>query len=293
MTTRDRKKRTIHKEKDMADKFKYTTDGKKVVVIGHLNSTDTIVQEIFVTDDGGEIPSGEQFVVKSLHDQPVKSWHEKEMERIERSCSRMNVEHDRISNDLARERGLAKATISSLRKLSSGAAQEHLQVLEDFVAGKITHVLEIGHSSCKIVDFHETNSCGNDRRVENIKLLTLFGRSDGTLIWRRNHYSDFSGSNCDIVPAYGLDDAIKKAQELFDARAEKWREETKALENPKTRPFRPDWLTGLGAGKLIVPDDVVQFWRDYDLSNLDSSIERKKKELQELKDRRKAFEDGS
>ena len=56
--------------------IKYTTDGKKVVVIGDLNQTEKIVQEIFVTEDGAEIPSGERFVVKSLLDEPAKSWQE-------------------------------------------------------------------------------------------------------------------------------------------------------------------------------------------------------------------------
>lgn len=45
--------------------IKYTTCGKKVVVIGDLNQTEKIVQEIFVTNDGAEIPSGERFVVKA------------------------------------------------------------------------------------------------------------------------------------------------------------------------------------------------------------------------------------
>ena len=44
--------------------FKYTTDNKKVIVVGKLNSQETIVQEIFISNDS-EIPSGEHFVVKS------------------------------------------------------------------------------------------------------------------------------------------------------------------------------------------------------------------------------------
>lgn len=46
--------------------IKYTADGKKVVVIGDLNQTEKIVQEIFVTEDGCEIPTGERFVIKKV-----------------------------------------------------------------------------------------------------------------------------------------------------------------------------------------------------------------------------------
>ena len=38
------------------NEIKFTTVGKKVVVIGDLNQTDKIVQEIFVTKEGDEIP---------------------------------------------------------------------------------------------------------------------------------------------------------------------------------------------------------------------------------------------
>ena len=63
--------------------IKYTTDGKKVVVIGDLNQSEKIVQEIFVTEDGCEIPSGERFVVKSLLDSPSVSWKEKSLKDLE------------------------------------------------------------------------------------------------------------------------------------------------------------------------------------------------------------------
>ncbi|VGD33408.1 Uncharacterised protein [Klebsiella pneumoniae] len=55
--------------------IKYLSDGRKVVVVGQLNQTETIVQEVFVTEAGDELPGGERFVTKSLHDVPVESWY--------------------------------------------------------------------------------------------------------------------------------------------------------------------------------------------------------------------------
>jgi hypothetical protein len=63
---------------------KYLSDGRKVVVVGKLNSQETIVQEIFCNKEGSEIPSGENFVVKSLHDSPVESWKNKEEKKLEK-----------------------------------------------------------------------------------------------------------------------------------------------------------------------------------------------------------------
>jgi hypothetical protein len=35
--------------------IKYLSDGRKVVVVGQLNQTETIVQEVFVTEAGDEL----------------------------------------------------------------------------------------------------------------------------------------------------------------------------------------------------------------------------------------------
>lgn len=63
------------------ENIKYTTDGKKVKVLGNLNSQEKIVQEIFIVNES-EIPSGEHFVVKTLHDAPAVSWKEKNLKRV-------------------------------------------------------------------------------------------------------------------------------------------------------------------------------------------------------------------
>ena len=83
----------------MEEKIKYTTDGKKVVVLGNLNSQEKIVQEVFVVD-GSEIPSGEHFIVKSLHDATAISWKEKRLQEIEekydKTYKQKNQEYEKM-----------------------------------------------------------------------------------------------------------------------------------------------------------------------------------------------------
>ncbi len=67
--------------KDTETAKKFLTDGRKVAVLGKLNNAEYIVQEIFVTPAGEEIPSGENFTAKSLHDAPIESYHKKEEAR--------------------------------------------------------------------------------------------------------------------------------------------------------------------------------------------------------------------
>jgi len=97
---------------------KYTNDGKKVGIVGKLNAEQTIVQEIFITESGQEIPSGENFVVTSLHDQPVKKWstfyedqckraekeYEYKLKRIEENNSRLYKQLERYKESIDRLR---------------------------------------------------------------------------------------------------------------------------------------------------------------------------------------------
>jgi len=63
--------------------YKYLSDGRKVVIIGQLNNIESIVQEIFITESGDEVPSGERFTTKNLHDEPVESYKSKQEKKMD------------------------------------------------------------------------------------------------------------------------------------------------------------------------------------------------------------------
>ncbi len=121
--------------------IKYTTDGKKVSVIGKLNNTETIVQEIFVTANGAEIPSGENFVVKSLHDQPVESWKEKQLRDLEaRYCREKNELETRIKTQKRiLENAVAKASLKAdfLLDFANNSNETQIKTLKLVLSGKI------------------------------------------------------------------------------------------------------------------------------------------------------------
>ena len=262
----------------MSINYKYTSDGKKVVVIGVLNSTETIVQEIFVTKDGGEIPSGEHFIVKSLHDEPAESWQAKETRKIKESYDRQKKEQELLDRDLRKARERAKVTIGKLNQLASKAAQEQLDTLEAFVSGEITHILQIDSSRCVILNFHNTNECESEEyHIESLKLLSLYGSSDGTLNWMRNRYSDGSGYGSSIVPARGMDDAVRIAQEYFETSVDSWRN------GSRKNPPRIDWVKGDCADKIVIPEDVIEFWRNTEMEKLDADIARAENNLNTLR----------
>ena len=204
--------------------IKFTNDGKKVIVVGKLNSQETIVQEIFVSA-GQEIPSGENFVVKSLHDAPAESWKKKNLRELEQRYDRDRAKLQKQIEDQERQFALAlskaKEKTSVLLQFVKNSDEEQLQTLSDFMSGKITHLFVAGYSP-EIISWvdsdkvYDINSWGGRTRVDGIKLVSLFGKSDGEMSYRLNEYRDGSGSSKKIYPATSYAAALAMAQAQLD-----------------------------------------------------------------------------
>ncbi|EKT4561858.1 hypothetical protein QEM42_003052 [Pseudomonas putida] len=206
--------------------IKYTSDGRKVVVVGKLNAEQTIVQEIFVSN-GQEIPSGENFVVKSLHDAPAVSWKEndlkKQEERYERETKRLKDDLESQSRRLGIAREKAKSHADVLMAFANKADEAQLDTLKKFLSGEITHLYMAGYSpeifewADDLKSFDTDNDSWNRRvKVDGMKLVSLFGYSDGNLAYRLHTYRDGSGGSAEIHPATSYEQALEWAQADFD-----------------------------------------------------------------------------
>lgn len=209
--------------------IKYTNEGKKVLVVGKLNAEQTIVQEIFVSA-GQEFPSGENFVVKSLHDKPSESWKAKNLRELEDRYLRQKEKLERDLADYERRLSLAmakaKARTDSLMAFAKNADESQLETLKKFMAGEITHLYVSGYSP-EIVDFVDsaepfyTDSWGGRMKVEGMKLVSLMGRSGGSLSYRLSQYSDGSGGvDKTVFPATSYDEALAIAQAEFETQGD-------------------------------------------------------------------------
>ena len=191
--------------------IKYTSDGKKVRVVGKLNAQETIVQEIFC-DGENEIPSGENFVVKSVHDKPVISWKEKEIKRLDDKYVLDSEFYKNKDIELRKRTSQLSRVLTETYNIEKYFSEDKLKYLDLFLSGGITHYLETSWG-IKIVEFSKA-CCGCDHN--NMKLLTLYGSSSGELNWRLCNYSDGSGGNSHVIPCTSYEEALIKAQEHID-----------------------------------------------------------------------------
>lgn len=193
--------------------IKFTSDGKKVVVIGNLNSQEKIVQEIFIVDDC-EIPSGEHFVVSSLHDAPAISWKEKNLKELEeryekdRKMYERDIESLRKSYRQRNDELRAKLQYAGLAL--KNVDEKSFEMLVDYITGEIEWIVVVGYS-IELLSIKDFNQMYEDK----LRLVSLFGKDDGTFTYAIGDYYDYSGNSKKFIPFKNYDDAFEKFKEVI------------------------------------------------------------------------------
>jgi len=210
----------------------YTRNNRKVIVISRVNSTEVIVQEIFIADDNQEYLSGEAFTVieSELFDKPCSSWKEKYDIMLEKYHQDYYKEEERqrdairkMANSLEKERDRLRlmkeqlALVNFDPKIDSGV-EHQLHRIIDFLCNDLEWiVLEEYHP--KIMKLSELElywyDCWGHGRIDGIKLVSLFGKSNGDLEYRLNTYSDGSGGWTTIHPFRTYEEAFEKFTEIL------------------------------------------------------------------------------
>ncbi len=192
----------------MEKQIKFTSDGKKVVVIGSLNNRETIVQEIFVVD-GSEIPSGEHFVVRSLHDVPAVSWKEKELESLNREYEKKKNIYESETEKLKEKSKELRAKLNYIGSALKNANEEAFNTFVDYVTGRIKWIV-VNHYDYQLLSIDEFDEMYKDK----LRLISIFGKDDGSFTYAIGDYCDFSGGNKKFIPFENYDDALFKLKEL-------------------------------------------------------------------------------
>jgi len=271
-------------------KIKYTTDGKKVVVIGDLNQTEKIVQEIFVTEDGCEIPSGERFVAKSLLDLPAVSWKEKSLKDLEvkyesqkkfwdEQIFLLKSEKKIVSSQLREIISNIKATIKNDSLISV------IDGIESFLCADKMYILANDYNRFIIKEFNADsdnffasrydNSYGR-KEFDSFRLVSIYGRSDGNLHWQIGEYSDYSGGFKEFMFFKSEQECIDKIQEIVDS-AKEYSE--RALIAKKEFGIKLDNL------KLKAYLDLLSKSKEDKLNALKRDCEKLEKEILEIKNK--------
>lgn len=210
--------------------YKYTPEGRKVAIIGKLNAQETIVQEVYERE-GCEFPAGENFVVKSLLDQPAKTWKENEADRVSKQLESAKAELLSVTKELNSFKRLCKAAMDHKINWTKGITQlevdEAVERIRAFLSGEYTHIV-IPNWRIEILEFNPeqftySDRYGGERILDGVKLVSLWAKHDHHgnrrgLSWRVNRWNDGSGCDTEFIPCRSLEEAKSEAFKLIDAK---------------------------------------------------------------------------
>lgn len=178
-----------------------------VVELGYQYSREANINNDINFD---EIEFCEECIVDTIFEKPITEAISYDIEKLEKR-KRILMAQIQLLEEKDRE---IKHRLESLKKY------EQLERIEDFISGKITHY-------CKLNDYYndkifvpmvvrvEDERCGDDRTDRNLKLLCLFGKSEKSMEWKLNRYSDGSGNYSLVYPFCSKEEAEKKACEIL------------------------------------------------------------------------------
>lgn len=236
--------------------IKFTSDGKKVAVVGKLNAQETIVQEIFIINES-EIPSGENFVVKSLHDAPAISWKEKNLNDLDKRYDEERKRGDELEKKLRIRQRELQAKLEYIGSALKNADESSFTLLVDFICGNITHVVELGYRP-KIMTTEAFFTTYDDR----LRLVSIFGKDDGTFKYCLGQYYDYSGSNTTFIPCKNYNEAIKT---LWD--------------NILDKNVTSDIIKTAKEYNIVLDNEKIKIYKEESIKNIQSNIESQQKEI--------------
>lgn len=140
------------------------------------------------------------------------------IERHEPKFRALRDEEQKLRQDIAKLRAEQAQTVKDRTDLIHKLEQvKALRGIEDFIEGRITHVVEIScYKGPCIREFKEYKvKDGCDCR-ELFRLITLFGRSNGDLLWNINRYSDGSGSGGTVYLCKSYEEALLRVRECLE-----------------------------------------------------------------------------
>lgn len=193
----------------------YTGDGRIVFVDREFDDGTALVTAGYEDYEGSVYPGGNSFVVKlaSLSPKPPVEAYSAEIKAL---TQRRKELCQQVRNEEMELLALKKQREDLLKRAK-------LELLDKFVNGGITHYVQVERWDVpKILQFNATVDSYNkyERGLSKMKMLSLYGRSDGDLEWRLNNYADGSGSDTAVIPCASEEEAKQVLREQIALRME-------------------------------------------------------------------------
>ncbi len=253
----------------MPEKFAYLEDGTKVSVIA-VTAKGMLVSTVYCPegDDEEEYVGREAYLVDRVFDMPMTAKLDEKITRLEAKIAEKRDELNAIDNAIK----TAKEQSAELMKI-----YPTLEYIRMYFSGELKWCVTASHYFGDI-ELLPTEEAIKQRRNngnwddEKLRLVSLWGRTNGHLEWDINRYSDGSGSSSQIFLFKTREEAFSKAIELADVRFVRFRNQG------GNGTMETEDLITLG---IPIPRDIQEHNHKITLESATRRAEEKRKEYQD------------
>ena len=181
-------------------------------------------------------------------------------EEIVAACRRL----DEVRESIRDAERASKDMLANITK------RDELKRLDDFIAGKITHLViscpaygvKIEAAETTLASREDDDSYGRTKH-KKLKLLTLYGGSNGNLAWMLSQYSDGSDNGQKhVIPCTSYEEALAEATTLINSQ----------LQDLRKYPADRTWMLSAPMASALalgieVPADLTEALRAYQLKH--------------------------
>lgn len=199
-----------------------------------------------VETDEEEPWSGSHMTLRKVFASAPREMYDPQIEALNKRIQELDGQKRALEAELRASK--ADETERKKRIMTNAA----LERIDDFLAGKITHIV-FGDYDLEIKTFDEAvryKDSEYEKTPKELRLLILYGRSNGDLAWKLSHYYDGSGFAGQVWPCFSLEHARTVAQSLIDGQIAMWRA------NPTNMYIANSAVSCADKLDLSVPDDV-------------------------------------
>ncbi|RFC66489.1 hypothetical protein DYI37_03335 [Fulvimarina endophytica] len=194
----------------------FTRDGRKVTYVAATADARHVVAQILQVEtyDGDqEYAHGPITIECELFEKAPREIVDEEFREVEARARELEARSFELTSEALNAEREVRRRLDALKKYDG------LDRIEDFIEGRITHVVEPGeyggdYEISPLSKFEDVEY----GRSKGLKLISLFGTTNGNLAWRVNSYRDGSGGGWnEIIPCASMEEAEQKRRDRIAA----------------------------------------------------------------------------
>jgi hypothetical protein len=195
----------------------YTSEGREVNLVAFTTNGKFVIVELraFDYETGPETIFGATTLVDALFDEPPKDVFDKEIAALTKEVQALKKMKNELYVDAVNAEFNVRERLEKIKKYKG------LERIEDFIEGRITHVVLEDYADWHVVPLsalEDKSDSNRYRTTKALRLVCLFGDSKGDLSWCVGNYKEDTNSGWKkIVPCASEEEAIEKRRELIAA----------------------------------------------------------------------------